>query len=290
MLNKHYCGMFVPSTKLSCSIHNEQCDHCQLLCARARIVELEQINSTIKKLGGLALEVHKLDLEVQCQMVNGDLSKDCFQDRMDNWMQECFGEEISKDCIERNHRFLEESLELVQACECTADEAHQLVDYVFNRPVGDKYQEVGGVVTTLSALCTAQSLDMHKCSEIELSRIFTKIPQIRDKQAQKPKHSPLPIAYEHVRPMMYQKRGYKATVIAWDGTNTEQVVGVLNESGDFRSVSTEVRCDAQYIIVRNRVGINTLHVGAHVVRRQNGTVKIYRDKETFDIQYEPSSN
>jgi hypothetical protein len=49
----------------------------------------------------------------------------------------CFGPEISADTRERNHRFLEESVELVQACGCTVSEAHQLVDYTYGRPVGD---------------------------------------------------------------------------------------------------------------------------------------------------------
>ena len=39
------------------------------------------------------------------------------------------------------HRFLEEALELVQACGATASEAHQLVDYVYGRPVGEPAQE-----------------------------------------------------------------------------------------------------------------------------------------------------
>jgi hypothetical protein len=115
-----------------------------------------------------------------------------FQDRVQPWMMECFGVEISADSIERNHRFLEESLELVQACGCTQSEAHQLVDYVFGRPIGEKEQEVGGVMVTLAALCLAQSVDMHKCGETELARVWTKVEQIRAKQAAKPKHSPLP--------------------------------------------------------------------------------------------------
>lgn len=115
-----------------------------------------------------------------------------FQDQVLPWMLKCFGEEISNDAEERNHRFLEESLELVQACGCTASEAHQLVDYVFNRPVGDKPQEVGGVMVTLAALCLAQKLDMHQCSHDELQRIWEKIDSIREKQKRKPMHSPLP--------------------------------------------------------------------------------------------------
>ncbi|MGK5031507.1 hypothetical protein [Janthinobacterium sp. MDT1-19] len=119
---------------------------------------------------------------------------DSFQSRVQPWMMECFGAAISADGAERNHRFLEESLELVQACGCTASEAHQLVDYVYGRPVGERAQEVGGVMVTLAALCLAQGLDMHAAGETELARIWTKVEAIRAKQAAKPKHSPLPAA------------------------------------------------------------------------------------------------
>jgi hypothetical protein len=117
-----------------------------------------------------------------------------FQDRVRPWMFACFGPTISADCDERNHRFLEESIELVQACGCTASEAHQLVDYVFGRPVGEKKQEAGGVMVTLAALCLAQGMDMHEVGEVELTCIWGKVEQIRAKQAAKPKHSPLPEA------------------------------------------------------------------------------------------------
>lgn len=102
---------------------------------------------------------------------------------------------IAGDREERNHRFLEEALELVQSLGCSASEAHQLVDYVYGRDVGDPPQEVGGVMVTLAALCLANDLDMHANGETELARIWTKVDAIRAKQAAKPKHSPLP---EHV--------------------------------------------------------------------------------------------
>lgn len=114
------------------------------------------------------------------------------QSRVQPWMMTCFGPEISADTTERNHRFLEEALELVQSTSCTRDEAHQLVDYVFDRPVGDRHQEVGGVMITLAALCLATGDDMHKAGEDELTRIWAKVEAIRAKQAAKPKHSPLP--------------------------------------------------------------------------------------------------
>lgn len=117
-----------------------------------------------------------------------------FQQRVQPWLLECFGAEIAADRVERNHRFLEESLELVQALGCTPSEAHQLVDYVFGRPVGDPPQEVGGVMVTLAALCLASGLDMHDAGEVELGRISAPdlVAKIRAKQAAKPKHSPLP--------------------------------------------------------------------------------------------------
>ena len=115
-----------------------------------------------------------------------------FQECVNEWMQVCFGEEIAKDKIERCHRFLEESLELVQSLGIDKSDVLKLVDYTFSRPIGETYQEVGGVMITLSALCSASNIDMEDCGNVELKRIWTKIEAIRKKQATKPKHSPLP--------------------------------------------------------------------------------------------------
>jgi hypothetical protein len=117
-----------------------------------------------------------------------------FQFEVQQWVDACFGPEIALDTVERNHRFLEEALELVQACGCAAEDAHKLVDYVFARPVGEKSQESGGVSVTHAALCSAQFLDMDACAHKELNRINTPgtIEKIRAKQAAKPKIGPLP--------------------------------------------------------------------------------------------------
>lgn len=121
-------------------------------------------------------------------------AREAFQVRVDDWLLACFGAGIARDPIERNHRFLEESLELVQACGCTASEAHQLVDYTFGRPVGERGQEVGGVMNTLAALCLAYDMDMAAEGDREIERCWIKIDRIREKQRNKPKHSPLPAA------------------------------------------------------------------------------------------------
>ena len=123
-----------------------------------------------------------------------------FQQRVQPWMMECFGERIAGDREERNHRFLEEALELVQALGATVSEAHQLVHYVFGRAVGEPPQEVGGVMVTLAALCLANDLDMHELAEAELSRVWTKVEEIRAKQASKPQFGPIPGVYPEREP------------------------------------------------------------------------------------------
>lgn len=115
-----------------------------------------------------------------------------FQARVHSWLMACFNDEIAFSRQERNHRFLEEALELTQSLGCTASEAHQLVDYVFGRPAGEPSQEVGGTSVCLAALCNAAGIDQVDAAETELARIWTKVEAIRAKHATKPQFSPLP--------------------------------------------------------------------------------------------------
>lgn len=116
-----------------------------------------------------------------------------YQKRVRHWIDACFGND-PVDVAERNFRFLEEALELAQSSGATADEARTLIDYVFGRPVGDVRQEVGGVEVTLAALCSAQGIDLDEAREAELTRVWSKVEQIRAKHESKPKgvRSPLP--------------------------------------------------------------------------------------------------
>jgi hypothetical protein len=116
-------------------------------------------------------------------------SQSNFQSRVKPWLAACLGPALANDLAERNHRFLEEALELVQSTGCSQHAAHQLVDYVYGRPVGEPAQEVGGVMVTLAALCLANNLDMHAAADIELSRIWLLVEQIREKQLAKPKYT-----------------------------------------------------------------------------------------------------
>lgn len=81
---------------------------------------------------------------------------------------------------------------MVQSSGCTKDEALQLVDYLFGRPVGEKRQEVGCFKVTLAAWCIANEAVRDECGDMELDRIWSNMSEIRAKQAAKPKYSPLP--------------------------------------------------------------------------------------------------
>jgi hypothetical protein len=110
------------------------------------------------------------------------------------WCVRAFGQQVADDHRERNHRFLEEALELCQSLGCAQAEAHVLVDYVYGRPVGRPQQEVGGVLVTLAALCGAHpDLSMNAEASTELARINRPevLDKIRAKQAAKARDIPL---------------------------------------------------------------------------------------------------
>jgi hypothetical protein len=88
---------------------------------------------------------------------------------------------------ERTYRFLEEAIELSQALELSKEDVLKVVDYVYNRPVGQPKQEVGGVMITLLALCANEGIDCQKELINEYLHIITPemTMKIRDKQMMK---------------------------------------------------------------------------------------------------------
>lgn len=115
-----------------------------------------------------------------------------FQSRVRHWLIACFGEDFDQEHHAREARFIEEAIEFFQSRGRTFEELISVANYVYSRPPGDPFQEVGGVLTTLAAACTISGIDMRDAGEKELSRIWTKKDAIREKQANKPRHSPLP--------------------------------------------------------------------------------------------------
>lgn len=69
-----------------------------------------------------------------------------------DWGVRAFGRQHMVDTRVRALRMLEEAIELGQACSLDKETVHLLVDKVFERPVGDPAQELGGVMLTLAVL------------------------------------------------------------------------------------------------------------------------------------------
>ena len=121
------------------------------------------------------------------------MSGGSFQARVEAWLVACFGEgTTATSTTERNFRFLEEALELVQACGMTKGDVLQLVDYTFDRAPGEGRKEVGDSMLTLAALCFTHGFDMEAECEAVLERAWKNIEIIRAKQASKLQGTPLP--------------------------------------------------------------------------------------------------
>lgn len=111
-----------------------------------------------------------------------------YQRRIDDWMMSCFGEKIGMDPQERGFRFMEEATELVQSTGMSKEDVLRIVDYVFDRDIGEPSQEIGGTMVCLAALATAHGIDLGAASETELARIWEKADKIKAKHGTKPAH------------------------------------------------------------------------------------------------------
>lgn len=92
-----------------------------------------------------------------------------------DWMFTTIGDHTQWDPVNRGQRLLEEVLEAVQCPEIglTEDQCHDLVKYVYKRPVGVYHQEIGGTIVCLLAMCDATKEDLYKCMVDEYNRIHT---------------------------------------------------------------------------------------------------------------------
>jgi len=84
------------------------------------------------------------------------------------WARAAFGES-GTTIAQRGIRLLEEAIEAYQAAGCSAKMAHELVDFVFGRPVGDIRQELGGVgvCTLVLAAAAGASADDEEAREVQ---------------------------------------------------------------------------------------------------------------------------
>lgn len=90
------------------------------------------------------------------------------------WTIECFGEEEATSIPQRALRLLEEAIECAQAAGVDLKMAHKLVDFVYDRPVGEIEQEIGGVSVTLLALAAAVGTSAEFVEQAEVERVLSK--------------------------------------------------------------------------------------------------------------------
>lgn len=100
------------------------------------------------------------------------------------WVMTRLGDEAMHP-TERGRRVHEESTELFQTLGGTREEAHRIVDHVFDKPVGTSYQEFGGAALTLAVAAESLGVDLGEAAQAELDRIFSLAPEkFKKRQAQ----------------------------------------------------------------------------------------------------------
>lgn len=110
-----------------------------------------------------------------------------FQGRTYQWAKDTLPLETVVSKEERRQQFLEEALELTQACGGSKEETLMALEYVYSGPAGNLAQEVGGVSTTLNLLCEVYQVDREMAEENELERMHLKADEIREKLKLKPR-------------------------------------------------------------------------------------------------------
>lgn len=90
------------------------------------------------------------------------------------WCKEVFGPEHVLDKRVRALRLLEEAIELFQSVGGKAEQATNLVNYVFSRPPGNPIQELGGVSTCMLVLAQTLGTTVEEAEDLELRRVWSK--------------------------------------------------------------------------------------------------------------------
>lgn len=90
------------------------------------------------------------------------------------WAVAAFGEAEATSLPQRGVRLLEEAAEAAQSTGVSLEQAKHLMEYVWGRPAGELYQELGGVGVTALALAHAAGLDAENCEVLEVNRVLLK--------------------------------------------------------------------------------------------------------------------
>lgn len=98
------------------------------------------------------------------------------------------------DVAERVARFFEEAVETCQALGLSYFNAEMLLNYTYDRPVGEPKKEIGAALLTLASLCVVAGYDLAECGEADLEKLQRPetIARIRAKRSTRHGRGPLP--------------------------------------------------------------------------------------------------
>lgn len=116
-----------------------------------------------------------------------------YQDRVSAAHHALFHDDPT-DVAERVARFFEEAVETCQAFGLDFADAHHLVNYTYDRPVGEPAKEIGASLLTLASLCVVAGYDLMACGKADLEKLQRPetIARIRAKRSTRHGRGPLP--------------------------------------------------------------------------------------------------
>ena len=88
------------------------------------------------------------------------------------WVERTFGHDVAWHPGERLARFVEEALELAQACGMEQSDVQSLAAHVYAKPPGRIEREFGGVGITLLGLAAVYGVHADECEAAELERVL----------------------------------------------------------------------------------------------------------------------
>ena len=161
------CGEISPERKRACVRKGEHVHDWDVIDADAPFFhgQPEDLAETIRRQG---LLIEKYEARISPRR---DRQIETVQ-----WARRAFGIAQANDQKQRAARLLEEAIEAYQATGANPAMAHKLVDFVFDRPVGELAQELGQVQVCVLLLADAAALDADNEELRELNRIRAKDP------------------------------------------------------------------------------------------------------------------
>lgn len=122
------------------------------------------------------------------QQVNEEDSfiNNTFANRFHGWLINVLDNDQLNDLNVHMARFMEESFEAMQALNMPKEAILKILEYVYSREPGPLHHELGGTLTTLTALVNHLRLDINELAEDELIRNMAITDQIKNKNNMKP--------------------------------------------------------------------------------------------------------